>query len=356
MKYFVKKHHKRLTTEEADQICRITIVFHFFAVFFLFLFLIISASSGNFLHGRVMLGFVWLALANVTLFLLIGRMTPFILTSCFGYLIFCTYLQITGGESNTGILWHYVYPLMVYYIAGIHMGSFCAGLLILLEIFLFVFDDLFPFQTVYPMAFKIRFISTMIVMMIFGAMLEYSRWSSRRKLYHMAEKYHLASQTDDLTGLPNRRAFRALLQDQVVYLLRGEKKEFVVVIADVDYFKRINDRYGHAAGDAALKHLGGIFKRLLRKHDVVARWGGEEFMFLLPDTEMKEGKTVAERIRSEVAENPFLPEGGEEIYLTVSCGVGDWESHQDLDELIRVVDDRLYKAKEAGRNRVVWKD
>lgn len=351
----MKKHNKRLTTDEAEQICRITIVFNLFAVFFLILFSIISASSGCFFHSRVLLGFVWVALVNVALFLVVGRMAFFILTSCFGYLVFCAYIQITGGDSNTGILWHYLYPLMVYYIAGIHMGSVCAGLLILLEIFLFLFDDLFPFQTVYPAAFKIRFISTMIVMLISGAMLEFSRWSARRKLFHIAEEFQLASQTDELTKLPNRRALHARLQDQVAFSLRAEK-DFVVIISDVDYFKRINDRYGHTVGDAALKHLAGIFKQLLRKHDVVARWGGEEFIFLLPETDMKEGKNVAERIRSEVVQNPFLPNGGEETYLTVSCGIGDWKSHTDLDELMRVTDDRLYRAKGAGRNRVVWQD
>lgn len=355
MRLFVKKHNKKLTTEEAEQICRITIVFNLVAAFFWILFAILSASSGNYFHSEVLLVVVWFALLNVVIFLLAGRMTFFILTTCYGYLIFSVYLQITGGVSNTGILWHYVYPLMVYFIAGIHMGSICAASLIIIEIFLMIFSDLFPFQTIYPPDFKIRFISTMIVMSVFGAMLEYSRWSARRKLFTIAEKFHKASQTDELTGLENRRALKARLEDQAAMSMRGNK-DFVVIICDVDHFKRINDRYGHSVGDEALKHLAGIFRQVLRKYDTAARWGGEEFTFLLPETDMEEGKNVAERIRSEVAQTPFRVGEEEETRLTISCGVGDWKSHRNIDKMIRVTDDRLYKAKESGRNRVVWKD
>lgn len=84
--------------------------------------------------------------------------------------------------------------------------------------------------------------------------------------------------------------------------------------------------------------------------------GGEEFIFLLPDTDMEEGKKVAERIRSEVAQSPFRLENGEESSLTISCGMGNWKAHRELDELIRIMGDRLYRAKQSGRNQVIWKD
>lgn len=355
MKRLVRYHHKQLTTDEAEQICNITIVFNLLAVALLVFFAMISFAAGDEIHGMVQMLVLSIALANIVLFIFLGRMTPFILTTCFLYLLFCIYLQLTGGQDDTGILWHYVYPLAAYFIAGIYMGSICTGILILSEVILMIFSDLFPWQAQYSLGFKMRFLASMTLMAVVGAMLEYSRWSARRKLFTLAEKFHVASQTDELTGLANRRALREKLADEVARSLRNDN-DFAIIICDVDHFKRINDRYGHSAGDAALRHLAERIKPVLRKYDVPARWGGEEFMVLLPDTEPVEGKSIAERIRCEVDKGLFMATDGEEIALTISCGVGNWKSHQDLDELIRITDDRLYRAKAMGRNRIVWED
>jgi len=355
MKRWVRHHHKQLTIDEAEQICNITIVFNLLIIAIIFFFALLSFGIGEKMHGVVLMTVLGIALANIAIFLLSGRMSLFILTTCYLYLLLCVYLQVTGGRNNTGMLWHYVYPLTVYFIAGIYTGSLCIGILIFTEIFLMIFSDLFPWQAQYPVDFKVRFLATMVLMAIVGAMLEYSRSSARRKLYTMAEKFHMASQTDELTGLSNRRALREKLEKEVARSHRTEN-DFVIIICDVDHFKRINDRYGHVVGDAALRHLAERVKTVLRNYDVPARWGGEEFMFLLPDTDLAEGKLVAERICAEVAEKPFQTTDVEEINLTISCGVGDWKSYRDLDELIRITDDRLYRAKEMGRNRIVWED
>ena len=355
MKRLVRHHHKRLTADEAEQICNITIVFNLLAIALLFFFALLSFFSNEKIHGVILMSVMGVAIADIAFFLITGRMSPFILITCFLYLLLCIYLQITGGQDNTGILWHYVYPLTVYYIAGIHMGSVCTAILILTEILLMTFNHIFPWQAQYPLAFKIRFLATMILMAIVGAMLEYSRWSTRRKLFTMAEKFQEASQTDELTGLSNRRALREKLEDEVARSSRNGS-DFVIILCDVDYFKRINDRYGHVVGDAALRHLTETIKPAPRKYDMAARWGGEEFMFMLPNTDLDEGKKVAERIRTDVAKRPFEATGGDKTNLTISCGVGHWKSHPDLDELIRITDDRLYKAKQMGRNQVVWVD
>jgi diguanylate cyclase (GGDEF)-like protein len=280
-------------------------------------------------------------------------MASFVLGTCILYLALCAYLQITGGDGNTGILWHYVYPVMVYYIAGIHVGTIFAAILILMELFLMTFDGIFPFQVQYESIFKMRFMATMVVMSVFGAMLEYSRFKAQKKLRNLADKFHAASQTDELTGLANRRALKERLSDEVVRSERS-KKDFVILMYDIDYFKRINDQYGHDIGDRALRHLATCLKQNLRGYDIPSRWGGEEFLVLLPETDPEKGVKVAERIRKSVAETPLKIETGEEIHLNLSCGGSSWMGCRDVEALIKKADDRLYTAKQRGRNRVVW--
>ena len=120
---------------------------------------------------------------------------------------------------------------------------------------------------------------------------------------------------------------------------------------DVDRFKAINDRHGHGGGDKALLTLTRAIQATLRPSDVLARFGGEEFVALLIDTEPPEAIGVAERWRLDVAQQRTQHEG-ELITFTVSIGVAQWQSHFDVDQLVRVADERLYAAKAAGRNRV----
>ncbi len=162
-----------------------------------------------------------------------------------------------------------------------------------------------------------------------------------------AEK--LAS-TDMLTGINNRRAFTTLSDIQVDYCKRHENP-VTAIILDVDHFKKINDKYGHAAGDAALKHLSEILQNLTRSSDVIGRIGGEEFAILLTNTAMDEAKVVAEKLRNWIADHPVhLTE--DYFSMTVSIGVASNDSY-NLEQLLNIADKAMYKAKEAGRNQVM---
>jgi two-component system, cell cycle response regulator len=157
------------------------------------------------------------------------------------------------------------------------------------------------------------------------------------------------SRTDALTGLHNRRHLEERLAEQVS-LLKRHGGDLGVVLLDVDRFKRINDEHGHAAGDAVLRILAGRVRESLRAEDVPGRWGGEEFLVLLPATGIDGTASVAERVRQSVARDPFQL-SGIELAVTVSvgaaAGVDDgWEG------LVRRADACLYAAKEGGRNRV----
>jgi diguanylate cyclase (GGDEF)-like protein len=162
------------------------------------------------------------------------------------------------------------------------------------------------------------------------------------------------STTDQLTKLPNRRAFDNRLNDEWRRAIR-EKQPITFMIADVDHFKHYNDKYGHQQGDRALVNIAGILgKTGKRSTDFAARWGGEEFVVLLPNTDAQVGLKIGEDLRKSVesAEIPLCD--GTVTKITISVGVNSLIPMRDsvLDEFISGSDKALYVAKEAGRNRV----
>jgi diguanylate cyclase (GGDEF)-like protein len=123
---------------------------------------------------------------------------------------------------------------------------------------------------------------------------------------------------------------------------------------DVDHFKNVNDTKGHPVGDEVLRELVNRLRLSVRPYDIIGRYGGEEFLILLPDTVFEEGVEVAERIRMAIRREPFNV-CGEDIRISVSLGISSLdEKDQKLDELLKRADEGLYKAKNAGRDRVEW--
>jgi diguanylate cyclase (GGDEF)-like protein len=158
------------------------------------------------------------------------------------------------------------------------------------------------------------------------------------------------SRYDGLTELLNRRAIDELLQDEARRSNRSNRP-FSVLMIDADYFKAINDRLGHACGDDALRHLARILRDQMRDVDRVGRFGGEEFIVLLPATTATEALSVAERLRNELARRPWSWQG-ETLSLTVSTGVAAWRgAHDTIDLVLKRADAALYRAKSLGRDR-----
>lgn len=154
---------------------------------------------------------------------------------------------------------------------------------------------------------------------------------------------------DALTGLPNRLAANERLRDEFVRMRRS-RKGYAVLVADIDHFKRINDSHGHPAGDAVLRHVAAVLKAALRESDFVARFGGEEFLLLLPATSLDDACRVGEKIRRAVEASPTAAVG----VVTMSIGLAMAQpDHEDEDAAVRLADAMLYEAKRAGRNRLV---
>ena len=157
--------------------------------------------------------------------------------------------------------------------------------------------------------------------------------------------------TDELTGLANRRSFLARLEAEVVRSRRSGSP-LGIVLADLDDFKRVNDTYGHAAGDAALRSFAAIVHSSSRDVDLPVRLGGEEFAVLLPDTDLDGAAQLAERLR-EALESTAIDYEGAHISLTASFGVSCFPATANAEDLLTDADRRLYDAKRRGKNTVV---
>lgn len=156
---------------------------------------------------------------------------------------------------------------------------------------------------------------------------------------------------DGLTRLFNRRKMREMLERERVRFER-DKKPFIIAITDIDHFKKVNDNYGHDCGDYVLKEVSQLMKSCLRKQDVIARWGGEEFLIMLPETELEGAVNVFEKIRQVIAATRYRF-ADHEFSVTMTFGVAVFDGSQHIDGCIKQADQALYKGKHAGRNQVV---
>ncbi|MFD2367092.1 GGDEF domain-containing protein [Pseudoduganella sp. GCM10020061] len=173
--------------------------------------------------------------------------------------------------------------------------------------------------------------------------------AKQRELLEQLEHQAL---TDMLTGLPNRRAFQNEAR-QAMARARRDGAPVTVGVADVDHFKSINDRYGHAAGDQVLQELAEVIRKAARASDVVARTGGEEFSLLFPSATVAQAMRVAERIRAAVQAHEVETPGGNVLRVTLSAGLAQLPmDDSEFDATVAKADEALYRAKHGGRNRV----
>ena len=194
-------------------------------------------------------------------------------------------------------------------------------------------------------------ISTFIVGYILYKYTEYIIASN-----NLLQNYKLESKKDFLTGLNNVREFDKIFNlISVRAIKKGE--QFSLLFVDIDFFKKVNDTYGHAEGDIVLKELGKILLNTCREIDIVSRNGGEEFSVILLDCPPQKAVNIAERIRKTVEEHSFVLSTGEIINITVSIGVANYpEMTRDINRIKEEADSALYKAKKTGRNKVVLQE
>jgi diguanylate cyclase (GGDEF)-like protein len=178
-----------------------------------------------------------------------------------------------------------------------------------------------------------------------------------RQLKKLLSRLQQQAATDPLTGIFNRGAVLNRATEEHSRMIRNKEKKTVVgfglIMVDLDHFKKVNDTYGHLAGDEVLREMSRRVQSCLRKYDVFGRYGGEEFLVILPDTDDKVSRTVAERIRCELFKSPFVA-GEHEMSITASFGVACCQDPAEgVNSALQRTDDALYQAKAEGRNRVI---
>jgi len=177
------------------------------------------------------------------------------------------------------------------------------------------------------------------------------KWTRLQQAMADKEKLERLATFDSLTGLYNRRAILGKLRE-LINLANRYKEDFSLSMLDIDHFKMVNDRYGHLAGDEVLEKIATLIRRNIRDTDIAGRYGGEEFIIILPKTALSSSWVVAERLRSIIEKAELKDSAGNVFAITVSQGLAGWERDEDAASLISRADEALYKAKEKGRNCV----
>ena len=270
------------------------------------------------------------------------RLGMLVVVPCVFFLVSQLILDETASEwVTTG---YSFYPYVMVAQLAIFALTLLEGIALSLPVFLVVLAA----QALGDAFFTVE---TATAMWLLGLLMLLASWAEMSQLQMLLRLYRQATR-DPLTGLFNRRALMGRLAEEMERSERYKRK-LTVLLFDLDRFKRVNDTLGHLAGDAVLRHFATVVEAALRRTDLVGRYGGEEFLAVLPETDSDRGREVAERIRGGCHERPAHGPDGTVIQFTTSIGVATLLPGEDAEALLTRVDQSLYKAKESGRDRVV---
>lgn len=262
-------------------------------------------------------------------------------------LVLGSYLLLSGGAEGTGVYWTYPCSMLMVLLVGPRLGSLYMGLHVVASTVFLLGPFTFPYR--YPSFEAIRIVATTVALYVLILASEWIRVGAYGAISAAAETNRHQASTDPLTGLLNRSGVENALEE------RHAVSNAVAIMLDVDRFKAINDRFGHAAGDLVLIRLARVLKEHTKGADLTARWGGEEFLIILFDTSIEAAAALVNRMRCEFERHPF-DIAGVSVLVTFSAGMAALDGKAQFEAAVRQADDRLYDAKHSGRNRVVWFD
>ena len=292
------------------------------------------------LEGDVAVSLVELLVGSVLLF------TPFIARKygniddlatvaivLFG-LIFLVAVFDELPKDTASLIWINVFPALAFVLKGRKGVYWAVGYL-----FVHVVTSAFAGKLWMELLLD-AYLSYLLITVIFY----FYAWMSER----YREVWERLARTDNLTGILSRIAFEEILTKEVKSA-KESGQPLVLAIFDIDDFKRINDTYGHPFGDSVIRRVASIASQTLRSSDFIGRWGGEEFIILMPDTRLDRALVLSEKIRKRVQAHRF----GDGIMVTASFGLAELDKEDDTQRLILKADKALYTAKKRGKNRVV---
>lgn len=261
-----------------------------------------------------------------------------------------SYLAVNAIEDGSAILWLFAYPAIIFYISEARVGLLACSAGLFGTALLFSPLGSTLFELPYTTGFKLTMLAVLTFVMTSCYALDQSRRRSKLGLLKLAEEFEYAAKHDTLTGLANRLEAHTQL-DAEFERYRRNSRPFSVLLMDIDLFKSINDNHGHHVGDEAILVVARTLEGQSRKVDTLSRWGGEEFLLLLPETHNQEAAQTAERIRLKIAATPIHADN-HTFSTSVSIGVATITGSESVDRLLQRADEALYAAKAQGRNLV----
>ena len=212
-------------------------------------------------------------------------------------------------------------------------------------------EQLFTERALSAGILAVTFVVLILLILIYQARKSHmSAVKESQSLSHAVKKAEQDARQDALTGLLNRRGFMELLEHEYLQM-KYRHTELTLILADIDHFKRINDSYGHECGDKALKKIAAFLKHNIRERDFISRWGGEEFLIMMPNTGSEAATHLTERIRKKLSETIIGCES-HQIALTMTFGISQCTSYETVKHCISRADNALYEGKASGRNTV----
>ena len=254
------------------------------------------------------------------------------------------WLDLRGEEL---FLWVFLMPVILGHVGGSKRGSI-ATLLLIAMVTVLLFSDLVPHD--YSYVPRLRFYIALIGSALLSLTVEYAREKVEGELRHLVTRLNVEAHTDALTGLFNRRDISVVIRKEMG-IAKVERIPLSVLMCDIDFFKEVNDTLGHDAGDRVLVHFSRLLRGMIRGNDYICRWGGEEFLIVLPETAQGDAYKLANRLRQKIHDFNF-GDGENEEHMTASFGVSTWNYEEEIDAFLQGVDQRMYNAKELGRDRV----
>ena len=258
---------------------------------------------------------------------------------------------ITSGVELTGLFWCLVMLPLFFYLLGHKQGGVLVIVVFIVSAIVLLQPGFLSLPTNYSHHTSYRFLLAYLVLFWVSFLVERVRFQMRYSLEEARANLNVQARTDELTGLANRRGFKQYLGNAEK---RGEKGtgSFSVIVGDLDHFKLINDAYSHDVGDCVLREIARILKTSVRAEDLIVRWGGEEFLLLLVDTDLVGAHVLAEKVRQKIASTRIVTEEGK-LAVTMSFGVDTQPAGGDLYTTLGAADKAMYEAKRRGRNCVV---
>jgi len=260
-------------------------------------------------------------------------------------------LLITGGEQGTGPIWYLVFPVLATFVQGRVAGI--VSVVVLLAVTLGLLAMGVP-DYPYSDFFIQRLLSVYLALSVLAYLFASFRYTAEQQLKEINRQLEVLTNTDKISGLLNRRGMEAELE-KMLHTFNRFKMPFTVVVFDIDDFKAINDQHGHIYGDFVIQSIGELCRSSIRNIDHAARWGGEEFLLLLPGTSVDGAVILAERLREKIHTSPFVYDGIT-LITSASFGVCQHIESNSLEDTIACADKQMYSAKQEGKNRVVSKN